>query len=103
MSKLLVFLLFFCNWPLYSIIYQLCDMQGVNVGGVGEGGGWFTPQRNYPVCLFGGGGSPLREIIQSVFALRSKLNIFETRDRLRLLSIELEICSNRSNSSEVIC
>ena len=26
-------------------------------------------------------------------ALRSKLNIFETRDRLKLFSIELEICS----------
>jgi hypothetical protein len=51
MSKLLVFLLFFCNWPLYSIIYQLCDMQGVNVGGVGEGGVVHPPQRNYPVCL----------------------------------------------------
>ena len=50
MSKLLVFLLFFCNWPLYSIIYQLCDMQGVNVGGVGEGGVVHPP----------------REIIQSV-------------------------------------
>ena len=26
----------------------------------------------------------------------------ETRDRLKLLSIELEICSNGSNSSEII-
>ena len=43
MSKLLVFLLLFCNWPLYSIIYQLCDMKVVNVGGVGEGGGGGSP------------------------------------------------------------
>jgi hypothetical protein len=67
-------------------------------------------------CVCGGGGSPpqindpvglkLRAVglkIVRLFtcsALRRKLNIFETRDRLRLLSIELEIFSNRSNSSE---
>ena len=50
------------------------------------GGGWFTPQRNDPV------GLKLRAVglkIMRLFtcsALRSKLNIFETRDRLRLLS-----------------
>jgi hypothetical protein len=60
------------------------------------------PQRNDPV------GLKLRAVglkIMRLFtrsALRSKLNIFETRDRLKLLSIELEICSNRSNSSEII-
>ena len=80
---------------------------GHKCGGCGGGGG-------------GGGGSPPPEKLSSLSqticavglkimhlfrcsALRSKLNIFETRDRLRLLSIELEICSNRSNSSEVIC
>ena len=74
------------------------DEQGSKCGG----GGGFTPQRNDPV------GLKLRAVglkIMRLFtcsALRSKLNIFETRDRLRLLSIELEICSNGSNSSEVI-
>ena len=69
-------------------------------GGVGGGGS--PPQRNDPV------GLKLRAVglkIMRLFtcsALRSKLNIFETRDRLKLLSIELEICSNRSNSSEII-
>ena len=69
-------------------------------GGVGGGGG-SPPQRNDPV------GLKLRAVglkIMRLFtcsALRSKLNIFETRDRLRLY-IELEICSNGSNSSEVI-
>ena len=64
-------------------------------------GGGSPPQRNDPV------GLKLRAVglkIMRLFtcsALRSKLNIFETRDRLRLY-IELEICSNGSNSSEVI-
>jgi hypothetical protein len=72
-------------------------------GGGGGGGGVGSPhQRNDPV------GLKLRAVglkIMRLFtcsALRSKLNIFETRDRLKLLSIELEICSNRSNSSEII-
>ena len=73
--------------------------RGVNVGGCG--GVVHPPQRNDPV------GLKLRAVglqIMRLFtcsALRSKLNIFETRDRLRLY-IELEICSNGSNSSEVI-
>ena len=77
-----------------------CKSRGVNVGG-GGGGGVHPPQRNDPV------GLKLRAVglkIMRLFtcsALRSKLNIFETRDRLRLY-IELEICSNGSNSSEVI-
>ena len=67
---------------------------------------WFTPPppppRNDPV------GLKLRAVglkmmrLFTCSALRSKLNIFETRDRLKLLSIELEICSNRSNCSEII-
>ena len=63
-------------------------------------GGGSPPQRNDSV------GLKLRAVglkIMRLFtcsALRSKLNIFETRDRL---TIELEICSNGSNSSEVIC
>ena len=71
------------------------SLRGVNVCGGGGGGG-------SPV------GLKLRAVglkIMRLFtrsALRSKLNIFETRDRLKLLSIELEICSNRSNSSEII-
>ena len=52
----------------------------------GCGGGGSPPQRNDPV------GLKLRAVglkIMCLFtcsALRSKLNIFETRDRLRLLS-----------------
>ena len=54
--------------------------------GVVWGGGVVHPQRNDPV------GLKLRAVglkIMRLFtcsALRSKLNIFETRDRLRLLS-----------------
>ena len=82
----------------YDILYY--TTRGVNVGG-GVWGGGSPPQRNDPV------GLKLRVVglkIMRLFtcsALRSKLNIFETRDRLRLY-IELEICSNGSNSSEVI-
>ena len=71
-------------------------------GGVGGGS---PPQRNDPV------GLKLRAVglkIMRLFtcsALRSKLNIFETRDRLRLLSWKFaqpfEQIPN-SNSSEVI-
>jgi hypothetical protein len=74
--------------------------QGRKCGGVWGGGS--PPQRNDPV------GLKLRAVglkIMRLFtcsAWRSRLNIFETRDRLRLLSIELEICSNGSNSSELV-
>ena len=67
-----------CRAPLTVTI------RGVNVGGVWGGGS--PPQRNDPV------GLKLRAVglkIMCLFtcsALRSKLNIFETRDRLRLLS-----------------
>jgi hypothetical protein len=71
-------------------------------GSVGGGGGSPPPQRNDPV------GLKLRAVglkmmrLFTCSALRSKLIFFKTRDRLRLLSIELEMCSNGSNSSEVI-
>jgi hypothetical protein len=87
------------------------ECRGVNVwgcvgggGGGGGGGGWFTPQINDPVGLKlrAVGLKIMRLFTITCSALRSKLNIFETRDRLRLLSIEMEICSNGSNSSEII-
>ena len=55
-------------------------------GGCGGGGVVHSPQRNDPV------GLKLRAVglksmrLFTCSALRSKLNIFETRDRLRLLS-----------------
>jgi hypothetical protein len=75
-------------------------IRGVNVGGVWGGGS--PPQRNDPVGLKLSAVG-LKIMLFTCSALRSKLNILETRDRLKLFSIEVEICSNGSNSSEIIC
>ena len=65
-------------------------LRGVNVGGCR--GVVHPPQRNDPVGLKLGAVG-LKIMLFTCSALRSKLNIFETRDRIKLFSIELEICS----------